>query len=334
MKICLIGEYSANLEEGMRKTAFYLSKELSKHHQVLPLDVKKIFFRDFWRRIKGFNPQIIHYIPGPSVKSLMIVKAIAFYYKDAKTVVSATHPSPFRFSKAIIPLLKPDLVLTQSNDSEKMFNDLGFKTKFLPGGVDIEKFAPVSKDIKEKLREKYGIDKEKFVILHVGSIKEGRGIEIFEKIQTEGNQVIIIGSRLTGIEKQVYRGIKEKGCKVWVRYCKDIEEIYTFSDCYLFPTPPLNKLNSIEMPLSVLEAMSCNLPVITTKFGALPKVFKEGDGLFFVDGGGDFINALESIKNNDIVIKSREKVLPYSWENIRIKLEEIYSRFVHEENEN
>ena len=67
----------------------------------------------------------------------------------------------------------------------------------------------------------------------------------------------------------------------------NIEEVYALSDCYVFPTPPMNKINSIEIPLSVLEAMACNLSVITTKFGALPKVFEEGDGLIFVDDGED-----------------------------------------------
>ena len=31
----------------------------------------------------------------------------------------------------------------------------------------------------------------------------------------------------------------------------------------------------IETPLSVLEALSCNIPVITTKFGSLPFYLKK-----------------------------------------------------------
>jgi len=335
MKICLIGEYSGNLEEGMRKTAFYLSKELSKHHQVLALDIKKLFFRDFWRKSKDFNPQVIHYIPGPSVISFIIVKMLAFYSKNAKTVIYATHPFLPSFSKKIIPLFKPDLILVQSSETEKLFNNLGCETKFLPSGIDVRKFIPASVKIKEELREKYGIDKEKFVILHVGSIKEGRGIEIFKNLAAKGYEVIIIGNRSTGIEKQIYQSIIQSGCKVWTKYFEHIEEIYALSDCYLFPTSPENKLNAIEMPLSVLESMSCNLPVITTKFGALPKVFEEGDGLFFVENEREIFTVLEKIKNTNMRVKTREKVLSYSWENIGKRLEEIYSNLmVGEKNEN
>lgn len=327
MKICIIGEYSGNLEEGMRKTTFYLREELSKRHKVLALEIKKIFSRGFLGEIKEFNPQIIHYVHGPSVKSFIIVKAIAFYCGDTKTVMSATHPASFRFSKAIIPFIKPDLVLTQSDERERMFIDLGCKTKFLPGGVDNEKFVPVSNDVKEELRDKYGIDNDKFVILHVGSIKKGRGIEIFKKIgiETEENQVIIIGNRSMGIEKYLYQSIKESGCNVWVKYFKNIEEIYALSDCYVFPTPPMNRINSIEIPLSVLEAMSCNLPIITTRFGALPRVFREGEGLFFAENEKEILDVLEKIKKG-VKVKTREMVLPYSWENIAKRLEEIYSK--------
>lgn len=327
MKICLIGNYSGDLDEGMRNTAFYLSKELSKYHQVLPSNVKKVFFRDFWREIKEFNPQIIHYIPGPSVISFIIVKALAFYCKDVKTVISATHPSHFFFSKNITAFIKPDLVLTQSN--EKMFIDLGCKTEFLPSGVNIEKFTPVSKDVKEKLREKYRIDKEKFVILHVGSIKEGRNVQLMEKLQKGNNQVVIVGAISTGIDQRICEQLKKSGCLVWAKHFKNIEEIYLLSDCYIFPTSPTNKINSIEMPLSVLEAMSCNLSVITTKFGALPRLFERGDGLFFVENENNIFTALEEIKNGAMV-KTREKVMSYSWRDVGNKLEEIYYNLIGE----
>lgn len=328
MKICLIGEYAGDLEEGMRKTAFYLMEKLSKRHDVLPLDIKKIFSKEFWKEIKDFKPQIIHYIPGPSIVSFIIVKALAFYCKDAKMVMSATHPSHFRFSKNIIPFLKPDLILTQSNGSEKMFIDLGCKTEFLPSGVDVEKFIPVSKEVKKELRGRYDIDEDKFIILHVGSVKEGRGIEIFKNIQTKGDQVIIVGNKSMGVEKQIFWGIKESGCKIWIKYFNNIEEIYVLSDCYVFSTPPMNKTNSIEIPLSIVEAMSCNLPVITTKFGALPRIFKEGDGLIFVNREEEFIDALKKIKKADRDIKTREKVLPYAWENIVERLEKVYEKLV------
>jgi glycosyltransferase involved in cell wall biosynthesis len=326
LKICILGNTTGNIDEGMKKITHNIARELSKNHDILTLNPLEVFSLDFWRAIKKFNPQVIHYIPGPSIKSFILVKTLSIYIKDAKIVMSAPFPKLSIFSKRFIYLFKPDLMLVQSEETERMFKEKGFNTKFLSlSGVDINEFTPVSKIGKETLRGEYGIDKEKFLVLHVGHIKEGRNIQVFRKIQGEkGKQVIIVGSTSTGIERQLYQDLEKNGCIVFVNYLKDINEIYALSDGYLFPTLPGNKFNSIEMPLSVLEAMSCNLPVISTRFGALNRVFEEGNGLIFADKEEDFLQGIEKIKNGNMEIRTREKVLPYSWEAISKKLENIY----------
>ena len=331
MKICLLGEYSGNLDEGMRIVSSHFAEELTKRHKVLALDLRKVFTKNFWKDIKAFKPEIIHYIHGPSVKSFTLLKVVSLYCREAKTVMSAMHPGLSFLSKQFVPIFKPDLILTQSYDTKEMFKKLGCETEFLPCGVDVEKFKPVTEKVKEELREKYGIKKEKFVILHVGSIKEGRNVQLMEKLQKENNQVVIVGAVSTGINENLTRQLKKTGCLVRAEYFKNIEEIYALSDCYLFPTLPENKLNAIEMPLSVLEAMSCNLPVISTRFGALQRIFEEGDGLFFAKREEEFVNALKEIKNS-INVKTREKVLPCSWDIIGKKLEEIYLELIEGEN--
>lgn len=327
MRICLLGEYSSNLDEGMRKVSYHLADELRKLHQILTLDLRKVFTKNFWKDVKNFNPQIIHYIHGPSTKSFVLVKVISRYCRDAKTVMSAMHPGFYFLSKRFIPMLEPDRILIQSYETEEMFKKLGCETEFMPCGVDVDRFTPVTDKVKEDLKRKYGIEKESFVILHVGSIKESRNIQSLEKLQTGDNQVVIVGALSTGINQGIYEQLKKSGCMVWTRYFKNIEEVYALSDCYLFPTLAENKLNAIELPLSVLEAMSCNLPVISTKFGALPRVFEEGDGLFFFEKERDFLITLEEAKNV-VDVKTREKVLPYSWENVGKKLEEIYYELI------
>jgi len=71
--------------------------------------------------------------------------------------------------------------------------------------------------------------------------------------------------------------LKKYGFRIIDEYVPNIEEIYNLADCYVFPT--FKRHNCIDMPLSVMEAMACNIPVISTKFGGLPKIFKEGNGL-------------------------------------------------------
>jgi len=321
MRICLVAHFKHNPLEGdigTKNVAYYLSKELSKRHEILQIDVRGI---NSWRKIKAFKPQIIHFVLGPSTLGLIIAKAFKIWHTGAKVIMSA--PNPFLRFKMFLPLFKPDLILTQSQHYEEIFVKLGFKTEFLPNGVDVEKFSPASSGLKERIKDKYGIDANKFVILHVGPIIERRNIRLLGNLQEGDNQVLIIGR--IPFEEDIYKSLSDKGCLVWIKQFENIEEIYKMCDCYVFPTPPINTTASIDIPLSVLEAMACNLPVITTRFGALPRIFDEGGGFFFAEREEDFFKKIEDLKKGNPKVKTREKVLPYSWGNIVRELEEIYA---------
>lgn len=324
MKVCIIGDHSPNLDEGLKNIAFYLAEGLSKHHPVVKLNIKKVFTPNFWRGFTKSSPEIIHYVPGPTIKSFIIVKVLQLR-SGAKTVMSAPQPVLPSVFRRLVPLFKPDLVLAQSSESEAMFRDLGCKTMFLPNGVNTERFTPVSSEVKGQLREKYGIESDKFVVLHVGPLTKRRNLQVLGKIQGVDARVIIVGSRYQRIDRQLHKYLNEGGCLVLDNYVKDIEEIYALSDCYIFP---VRKGNTILCPLSVMEAMSCNLPVISTRFDGLASLFKEGDGLIFAEKEEDVLQELPNLKNSHAEIRTREKVLPYSWESIVAKLEEIYKELI------
>lgn len=326
MKICMLSDYNGMADEGMRNIGFNLSNELARYHEVLHLCLRpltNLLTPGFWRKIGDFSPQIIHFIPGSTIKTFAMVKALKIYYPKAKVVFSALHPVLTSISKRFVPLLKPDLVLIQSRESEEMFTHLGCETRWLLNGVDTNKFMPVSEEIKRQLRSKYKLDEKDTIVLHVGPIERARNVLFLNKVKQQENvQVLVIGSLSAPMEQRVYRRLLEGGCKVWRTYFENIAEIYALSDCYIFPT--FNRRNAVEFPLSVMEAMSCNLPVLSTPFGELPKQFTAGNGLNFAHKEEDFIPLLHHIKDNDIQVKTREKVLPFSWENIATKLESIY----------
>lgn len=326
-----MGEFSGDHDEGMRNASFYYSKLLAKNNKILTLDIRYTFNPKFWKEIKEFNPSIIHYIHGPTIKSLFLLKMMKHYCSKSKIIVSAMRPSFTILSEKMIPFFSPDMILTQSISSEYMFKKRNVKTKFLPSGVDINRFVPCSSENKIKFKKQYEIDSNKFVILHIGSIKDGRNIRVLKSLQNNGNQVIIVGAISPGIDFNLVHELKLAGCMVWEKYFEKVEELYFLADCYVFPTVDRkNSLgqsiaDSIEMPLTVLESMSCNLPVIATKFGALPRAFEEKEGLFFVNGDeNEFVEKIEIIKNNMFTLKTREQVLKYSWENIVDTINKMY----------
>lgn len=330
MRICLLGDYAGILDEGMRNTSFYLYRELSRRHKVLYLCLRpfiNLLSPGFWHQTRDFNPQIIHFVPGSTIKTFLFVKALKLFDRRAAIIMSVTHPALSAFSQSFVPLVKPDLILAQFSETAKMFQRLGCRTQLLLNGVDSEKFVPVSPEVKLKLRRKYNLDENKFIILHVGPIERGRNILLLNELQKEDNcQVIIVGSVSAPMERDVYRALIQGGCLVWKRYFENVAEIYALSDCYVFPT--VRRRNCVDLSLSVMEAMSCNLPVLSTPLGALPEVFTPGDGLSFVNNEDDFIPLLHRLKNCDIEIRTREKVLPYSWGSIATQLERIYNDVV------
>jgi glycosyltransferase involved in cell wall biosynthesis len=312
------------------ETSFQLNDELSKYHEVLPLDIRFIKSNSFWKELKEFKPDIIHYIHGASLKSFILLKMISFYSRKSKTIISMLHPYFSSWSHFFIRFFGPDLILVQSDEVENMFKNCKCEIKFFPlGGVDTTKFNPEILKKKEELRIKYNIETDKFIILHVGSIKKGRNISFFEKVQNVSSQVLIIAPVSTGLDNDQLLKLKKSGCIVWREYFDNIEEIYAISDCYFFPVLKSKNggkyhADSIELPLSVLEAMSCNLPVISTKFGSLPRLFEEGNGLFFLDDMQEYDKLLSLIKENKIIIQTRQKVLYCSWENLGKRLSQLY----------
>lgn len=320
MKISFVGHYTARPDNtgdlGTKHVGFEIARRVSEHHETIEINIREPLS---WMRAKPFQPQIIHFILGPSMLGLLAARLFTLYCSEAGTVLSA--PNPDLPSWRLGAFFRPNLVLVQSYESESVFRNMGCDTLFLPNGVDVERFLPASPRRKMQLREKYGIARESFVILHVGPIIKRRNIEFLTNVQDADRQVIIVG-RMPA-DRRVHQALLDAGCMVLTDYLEHIEEIYALSDCYVFPTAPANRGASIEMPLSVLEAMSCNLPVITSRFGALPRALEQGGGLVFVDCEDDLLQEVDRVKEG-LEVRTRDRVLPYGWDNVIGSLEEIY----------
>ena len=327
MRVLLVGHFSSSLDEGVRNVGKYIARELEKTEiDIKTIDISSIFkFRD----INSFNPDIMHFILSPTTIGLVVVKLFSLIFPRVKIVVSAIHPSIHQ--NGIIRVLRPDLLLVQSYDSENLFESFGFETQFLLNGVDTNKFMPVDSKAKNDLRVRYGIPLDKFVILHLASLKKQRNLYIFSKLSCQKNiLVLIIGREDEDLDQRLKDDLVEMGCLVWVKHFPNIEDIYNLSDCYMFPT--IDKEACIETPLSILEAMACDLPIITTRFGSLPRTFRDVPGLIFIHideiGGEDVNKYINLLNSKRINIQTRNAVLDYSWENLTKKLENIYKELL------
>lgn len=328
MRICIAAHYSDRMDNrgdlGVKQVGLEIARRLGERHETLEVDITDPLA---WRQVRAFQPQIVHFVLGPSMLGLLAAKGVTLFCGGAKSVVSA--PNPSVSPRSVGAVVRPDLVLVQSHESETMFRSMGCATAFLPNGVDIGRFLPAPTWRKMEWRAKYGIAGDRFVVLHVGPIIRQRNVQLLTQLQQAGQQTVLVG-RTAPLDRDLCRLLSDEGCMVFTDRLEHIEEIYALSDCYVFPTPPANRGASIEMPLSVLEAMSCNLPVITTRFGALPRVFTEGSGLTFIEGednlGQELLKATTGPQP-----RTRDKVLPYGWDNVMDSLESMYREVSHEE---
>lgn len=331
MRIMIIGESKKRIDEGYTKIAHTLKDYIKKKgHEVVLVNRKKVLSPKFFQFYREFNPDIVHYITAPTLSSLLVLKLIKLFDPKVKVVASALHPYSLKlFGKSksvrnILKKIKPDLMLIQTKKLEPLLTRLYVHYAYLPNGVDINRFTPVSKKKKERLRLKYEISPKKRVILHVGHIKSERNLHVLidiKKLLKGSIESLVVASDYFGVNKGIYQSLLKNDIKITTEYIPNIEEVYQLADIYVFPT---RKDGSIFMPLSVLEAMACNLPVITTPFDGLLTYFKERGGIFYANSPENFLFFVKQLLKDNIDIKTRKLVIKYSWDNVITKLLNLY----------
>lgn len=325
MKVCLIGDFSGQQSEGMANVASALFKRLSAVTKTIRVDLAGGFRPRLWRTMRSMKPDIVHYIPGPSWASFLIMDWIRKVLPRAKSVMSATHPKVGGFGLALARRMKPDLLLVQAEHTESLFRENGFSVDFLPNGVDLERFTPLEADQIGKIRRQYGMPEEHCLVLHVGPIRANRNLRLLTRVGTLGAQSLIVGSPYAGINRRLVKFLTSSGCKVIPQFLPDIPSVYSASDVYMFPVR--NPTAAVETPLSVLEAMASNLPVVSTPFGALPRMFHETGGLRFAWEDEDLLEALDDVLAGDLATpENRKLVVNYSWDKIVARLIAIYEQ--------
>lgn len=256
----------------------------------------------------------IVYIPKQSLTLVSMLKARALETVLAGSlVIVALQDRPLRgVGKAIASLFLAKNICVLSRAMALSIARLGGGARVLPPAIDADKFRPGRN--RAGLREKYGIDAEKRVLLHVGHVKRSRNLGWLARIQRDmqDTQVLLIGSTSTREEQDIRKDLETSGVIVMVETIEKIEEIYQLSDWYVFPV--VDHSGAMELPLSVLEAMAANLPVVTTRFGSLTELFCEDVHFRYVDSYEQLREAL--IRGFEGPVGNREKVIRLSWDNL------------------
>ena len=100
--------------------------------------------------------------------------------------------------------------------------------------------------------------------------------------------------------------MQDSGIIIYNHFFSKIQEIYQLSDIYVFPVE--KNTGSIGMPLSVLEARGCGIPVLTTDYGCLKTFLNDDFNGIFYSKSSDFLVSVNNIKSKLNANFSKTKV--------------------------
>lgn len=321
MRICLIGDYQGKPEEGMKNIAFALARELEALDvSVQRLDVNQVFSPAFIQKIRRFDPHVIHYIPGLTWRNLLLMKILGAITQSA-TAISLVYPRTRFLTPSLLRLLRPSVVFIQSNSRQIPGLEDQMRTTYLPNGVDTNRFAPLSSGEQRDVRSEFGLDPDAFIVLHVGHITKKRNLNLLIDVQRDYGQVVLVVSNHFSTDSDIRGQLEGAGCHLIKRYLPNVEEIYGAADCYVFPT---RDGDTIVTPLSVLEAMSCNLPVVTLEHPGLRRQFDNGSGFYMVESEKKMLAKIRELSQEMPDVRTRSMVKEYSWRNIARRAVQTY----------
>jgi glycosyltransferase involved in cell wall biosynthesis len=188
-------------------------------------------------------------------------------------------------------LAQADAFSAISPDIAEEYSGAGIPPKLIhiiPNSVDTGRFSPVLTEQKLKIRERLEIPRETTVVVYTGRLVSYKGLPLLLKVwreiyQKDKNIYLLLlgtgGLDINNCEAELKNYVKENDLNQCVRFTgnvKNVSEYLQASDIFAFPT------EDEAFGSSLIEAMACALPVITTPVGAIKTIVKDGQNGFIV----------------------------------------------------
>jgi len=206
-------------------------------------------------------------------------------------------------------LLKPNIyaVLTPKYKTF-LQNKIKRNIKCIPNGVDLERYNPRHKSL-----NKYGIDNlEHPIFLSTSALTPQKRVElIVEAISRLKRGSLVITQ--TGHQKKKILALAEKKLRGRFKYLgvipiEELPSLYNSCDVYV------NASRSEGHSLAILEALACNLPVVTHNDANRQWSIGGGGLLVDVTNTDKFANTLERASQIDWGNKTRKQAEKFSWD--------------------
>jgi UDP-glucose:(heptosyl)LPS alpha-1,3-glucosyltransferase len=209
------------------------------------------------------------------------------------------------------------------------------KIELVPNGVDIDHFSPGTQVSREQIRASMGIKSDEMVLLQVAHDHHLKGVPALLRSGAtllrngEACRIVVVGGKPS---RQSLKQVKQLGIESSVRFAgktDDILPFYQMADVYVHAT------RYDACSLSVLEAMACGLPVITTLQNGVADMIEHGrDGFVFDrDDAAALDEHLQTLRDQDVrgqmAMAARDQALQHSLERNFETIHQLYVRIAN-----
>jgi len=204
-------------------------------------------------------------------------------------------------------------------------------------GVDTERFKPVSEDEKIAIREKYGYEKNNYLIYYAAEFNRNKNQEVLIKAvakardQIYGIKLLLIGEgplldKCVSIsEKLGVQNIVE-----FLEFRKDVDEIAKMCDA------AVSASFREGLPVNIMEAMACGKPIIASNNRGHRELVKSGVNGFLISDNDEnmYANKLIELWKSDELQKrfgsnSYFRVQPYALYVVLEEMTSIYQNYIN-----
>jgi len=264
---------------------------------------------------------------------------INFYYRDnVQNSVKLPIVSSGAWEHSVKGMKYADHIISVSaataKDTTELLGIEPARITVAPNAVDTS-FRPASLTEKAAIRQKYGISPDKICLLTVGSIhprKNTDNILKAVKILVERGfplHFLKAGAEFSSEQKHF---IASHGLHQHISYIgkpdkSTLIQIYGTADILL--TPSVGE----GFGMTILEAMACGTPVVTSNTSAMPEV--AGDAGVLVDpkdpesiADGVCLLHQDPIYYQELVKRGLVRVKPYTWDNTAEKIAQVYEKLL------
>ena len=201
------------------------------------------------------------------------------------------------------------------------------KVQVIYNGVDLARYTPAARALGAPIRNAYGINDSTTVFLFVGSGFARKGLAAAIRALPAHAHLIVVGKDR---KEKHYRRLAEQHCRTvhFVGGQQDVRPFYGAADAFVLPT--------LYEPFSstVLEAMACGLPVITTPRNGASELIDDGvQGYICHRAGGPSLSELmdrlcDRARREQLGAAAATRAQDFGLEAMTAQLQQLYTELI------